>query len=79
MGYCMLLLSAALIAGGSIVVMDLPSLAVAWLVLWPLYTGMLYLCMGGVYVMCFEWWMKDIFPSMKIKADDKAQERQRDE
>ena len=69
MGYYALLLSAALIAGGSVAVLDLPSLVVAWLVLWPLYTGMLYLCMGGVYVMCFEWWIKDLFPSMGIKVD----------
>ena len=69
MGYIITLIVAALIAACSIVVLDLPSQASAWLVLWPLYTGILYLCIGGVYVMVFEWWLKEFFPSMGIKGD----------
>ena len=69
MGYKVLLLMCALLAGMGVVQLDLPSTAVAWLIIWPMGTVVWYVFLGCVYITCFEWWLKEIYPSMKVKGD----------
>ena len=70
MGYLIVLLIAMGLSAATVVALGVPDAAVAWLIIWPMYTGVLYVILGIGYIVGIEWWVKEKYPSMGIKGDD---------
>ena len=70
MGYLLVLIVAAVLGAATVVSLGVPDPAVGWLIIWPMYTGVLYVFLGIGYIVGIEWWLKDKYPSMGIKGDD---------
>lgn len=61
-----LLVCAVIVGGMSAALCGAPSGAMAALILWPVFSAIAMVCFTVIYVAFFEWWLKDIHPSLGI-------------